>query len=502
MAKFALPDDGNGAGVGPVTPGVLGGVLVGPHGRGVRVPAVPEWAVMLSLPAVRLRGGGTLSRDAVERLCALLMLSKVGAPHPAIAEVRVLCEPADLAAFGWGLVEQWQAAESPTRSSGLAMQALAALGDDSVVPRFAALFPFWAKGSGTRVRTGVTVLAAIGSDLALTQLHRLTRTGRTDGVRRMARECLAGVAEARGLSAAQLADRIVPDLGLDPQGRITFDYGPRRFVIELDEHLTPRIADGAGKRLTRMPKPSASDDPVLAPAAYERFAELKKELKDVAVERIRAMEEAMVDGRRWTVEEFRELLVVHPLMGQVTRRLLWGTFDGEDLVTAFRVAEDRTFADVDDKARTLDADAAIGPVHPWHLGDTCAQWSTVFDDYEIIQPFAQLGREVYELPDGAADVAELISYAGIRVHSGRAYGLASRGWDLTDAHRVLLREWPGGRTVEIRLRHGYHPWERDGTNALHHVRVQVARSTTPARFGDLHPIAFSETIRDVESLRG
>ncbi|GIJ46248.1 hypothetical protein Val02_31340 [Virgisporangium aliadipatigenens] len=487
-------------GVQRVTPAVLDGPLRGAAGRAVRVPELPEWAVVLSLPPVRLRdGSGVLSRAAAERLCALLTLSKIGEPHPSVADVRASCEPADLAAFGWGLLEQWRVAGYPSRS-GLALQAVAALGDDGSASDLAALFPSWAKGSSMRVRTGMTALAAIGTDVALTQLNRLGRAARTAGFRRMARECLARVAEARGLSPVRLADRIVPGLGLDARGRIGFDYGPRAFTVELDEHLAPIVVDGKGKRLARMPRPAAADDPALAPAAYERFAELKKELKTVAAERIRALEEAMVDGRRWDVAEFRRLLVEHPLMWQLTRRLLWGTFDGDTLTAAFRVAEDRSLADVDDKAFALADDARVGVVHPWQLGDARAQWSTVFEDYEVIQPFAQLGRELH---GPAADTTELAEYVDARVQIGRVYALAAKGWDLDEEHDTLLREWTAdGRTVEVRLAGGYHPFSGERTTRLRGVRVVVARSTTPASFRDLHPIAYSETMRDIESLRG
>ena len=37
----------------------------------------------------------------------------------------------------------------------------------------------------------------------------------------------------------------------------------------------------------------------------------------------------MIAGRRWSVAEFESLLVRHPLMINLVRRLLWGVYDAD-----------------------------------------------------------------------------------------------------------------------------------------------------------------------------
>ncbi len=73
--------------------------------------------------------------------------------------------------------------------------------------------------------------------------------------------------------------------------------------------------DAAGKRLKSLPKPGVKDDPELAPAAYRRFAGLKKDVRTVAADSIRRLEQAMTHRRRRTVEEFTRLFVGHPADG-------------------------------------------------------------------------------------------------------------------------------------------------------------------------------------------
>ncbi|KJS51024.1 hypothetical protein VM98_39430, partial [Streptomyces rubellomurinus subsp. indigoferus] len=89
----------------------------------------------------------------------------------------------------------------------------------------------------------------------------------------------------------------------------------------------------------------ARDDAELAPAERKRFAALKKDVRTVAGDQIRRLEDAMVSGRSWTAEEFAQLFVGHPLLWHLVRRLVW-LAEADGTATAFRVAEDRTLADV------------------------------------------------------------------------------------------------------------------------------------------------------------
>jgi hypothetical protein len=452
-----------------------------------------------------------LPPEAVRQLCALLAVSKIAAPHPGIAEVRAHCEPHSLAVFAWAIFEQWQAAQHPPRHT-LAMVALALLGDDTTVPALTALFPSWAKGSSARVRTGMDVLAAIGSDVALTHLHRLSRKAGTKGFRSLAQQRLAGVAAARGLEPEQLADQIVPDLGLDADGRTTVDYGPRQFTVSFDEQFAPRFTDRHGTRLARLPRPVAADDQSLAPAAHRRFIELKKDVQAVAGERIRALEHAMVMSRRWTGHDFRRLFVQHPLMWQLVRRLLWARFDERgEVVTAFRAAEDRTLADINDKALTLDDTATVGLAHPWHFAADRPAWAEIFADYEIIQPFPQLSRELFSVATTAPG-----SFAGAATESRKLFALTAQGWRFNQSHDAVLRAWPGDRTVEVEFQPGYQ-WQEPAQLAKQLGRIRVwttrlspdgtagsdqPRPADPAVFADLGPVAGSEVLRDLHYLAG
>ncbi|GIE83195.1 hypothetical protein Aph02nite_91450 [Actinoplanes philippinensis] len=435
-----------------------------------RAVALPEWLIPARLPA------GPLSPADVRRLCQLLVASRIGAMKPELDQVRQL---GDFAGFAWEIFEQWRAADYPAKTT-LAMTALAAFGDDTSVRALTALLPEWSSVS-SRVRTTMEVFAAIGTDAALTQLDRLSRSAKTAGFRRAAAGRLTAVAEARGLRPEQLADRILPDFGLDADGRLALDYGARRFTVGFDEQLQPWIADDTGRRLTRLPRPA--DD--VSAAAHRRFAELRKEARTVGAERVRAIEEAMVTERRWTPGEFRRYLIDHPLTWQLTQRLLWVALDGDAVAGVFRVAEDRSLADLDDKEWALPESVTVGVAHPWHFAGDRDAWAALVADYAIIQPFPQVGREL----TGRSEV-DVSSFAGEAVAGRRLFVLSARGWQFTDGHGSLVRYFPGGPPVEINYSPGYHWQEPDLPKRLDGV----------TGLDGLGPIAFSEVIRDIRYL--
>lgn len=75
------------------------------------------------------------------------------------------------------------------------------------------------------------VALPIGSTAALAALKELSEKVKTRRVREGARGKIVEVADGLGLTADQLADRLVPDLGLDADGTCVLDYGLRQFVV-------------------------------------------------------------------------------------------------------------------------------------------------------------------------------------------------------------------------------------------------------------------------------
>ena len=63
------------------------------------------------------------------------------------------------------------------------------------------------------------------------------------------------------------------------------------------------------------------------------------------------------------------------------------------------------------------------------MGDRIPAWSELFADYEILQPFPQLGRPVYRLNEEEAASSMLTRFENRVVPTGKILGLTNRGWE-------------------------------------------------------------------------
>jgi hypothetical protein len=482
-----------------------------------RIPKLPDWASPANLPPVLLRDRAhALPGDSVAHLCTMLSVSTLDDVYLGLTDVRATCDPASLAEFVWALFVQWRAVGLPA-DQGWILDSLGILGDDEVVRGLVPAMRSWPGDGGfARAARAVEVLAAIGTDAALMHLHGIAERTTSSSLRGRIGVVLTEAASARGLSTDQLVDRLVPDLGLSPDGRTLLDYGPRRFVVDFDEQLRPRVSElgptgPRGKHVKDLPKPGAKDSAALAQHSYDRYQALKKDARALAADLIRRLEQAMIWRRRWSGRDFRDVLVAHPVLRHLVRGIVWGVYDAAGhLVTALRVAEDHTFAGADDRAVGIDPAAHIGVVHPAELGDALAAWTGLLADYTTLQPFPQLGRETYHLTEAECASTRLSRFEGLTVPTKALLGLERRGWvqaEPEDGLRGwLYRPVSAARAVVVNLDPGITPrdvpeqrlqaiWVNDSPGGAWEPSGTLA-------FGELDPASISEILGDLADLKG
>ncbi|NDU75109.1 DUF4132 domain-containing protein [Actinomadura sp. DSM 109109] len=471
---------------------------------------LPEWSdeAIGRLPQLLLRGRGrALPPKAVRHFVTMLLISTPKDPYPGCEQVFELFDPRSLAEFAWAL-------STNDRGSGLwaspgAQYALRRLGDATTAARLADAMVRWDAYFAWTFKGWQAVDVLMDLDAPandkLRHLDRVVRRGSDPkhlGPRAQAR--LNDAAEDLGLTPEQLADLLVPDLGLDADGALTLDYGTRHFVVGFDEQLKPFVTDGDGKPRKTLPKPGVRDDEKLAPLAYKRFADLRKEARAVAADQIKRLERAMVAGRSWTPEEFRSVFPGHPLLRHLARRIVWSA-DG----TAFRIAEDGTFADAGDAEFVLPDGARVTIPHPVVLGEgAVAAWAEVFGDYEILQPFPQLGRPVHALEDEERDASRLARFEGLTAHFGKFVSMTSRGWELGDKETGGFRRQvnlitPEGRHVMVAIDPGIRVIapEEHAEQTIERVMLMTGRySGTAHPFGALDPVTASEMLAELTRL--
>ncbi|MGW6445823.1 WGR and DUF4132 domain-containing protein [Lentzea sp. NPDC055074] len=390
-----------------------------------KLSAIGVWADTRLLPQVLLADRKhALSRQAAAHLLMTAALSKPGELYAGLPLVREALDRDSLAAFAWEVFQAWDEAGAPSKESW-ALNALGWFGDDSTVRALSPLIRSWpGESQHARAVSGLDVLADIGTEVALSHLNSIAEKVSFKGLKAKAQEKVAQIAAELGLSRDQLSDRLVPRLGLDDAATLVIDYGPRQFTVGFDEQLKPFVLDPDGKRRKDLPKPGAKDDQDQAPLEHKRFTALKKDVRTIASDQIQRLERAMVDQRTWSAEEFLTVLAAHPLLWHLVRRLVWITDEGE----SFRLAEDRTFADAEDDEFTLPDTATVRVAHAVDLRATSAAWGEVFADYEILQPFPQLGRPVHLLSAPEDLLPRLKKYCDTPYPIGKILGLTKKGW--------------------------------------------------------------------------
>lgn len=462
-------------------------------------PKMPGFWDPSALPPPELHGGrGALSDTAVQRLGEVLAKSKVGALHPAVVATREACTPRSLARFAWALFEAWLRDGALPKDKWAFLQ-LGWLGDEEVAHRLVARLKEWPRqGAAKRAELGLEVLAQMPGDVALVLIDGLAQKASSKSLRKNAAKKIAAVAAERGLGAEELADRLVPTLGLDAEGSTWLDFGSRRFRVGFDAALRPFVRDEKGERRASLPKASKNDDVEKAAEAEARFKALKKSVRAVASIQLRRLEHAMARSRRWSADELRTLFALHPLLRHPVQALVWGAYDEAGLRRAFRVCEDGTFADVDDAVVELAPDAEVGLAHALELDDAeRARWGERLADYELLEPFVQLGREVYRVTPERSRGAWIAEVTSGAVEATRVAGLESRGW-------MRGPVGDGGIWSDV---------ERDGLRLRLDPGIPVyglpdappQRLAIEALHGSLDrlsDVAFSELVRDLQSLRG
>ncbi len=391
---------------------------------------LPNWVKLESLPPVLI--GNKRFSDELTR--QLLYKLQTGSNPEALRFYKRLQEHADLSSlesFAWKLFDIWLAEGAPSREKW-ALMSLGYLGGDGTALKLAPLVRAWpGQAQHQRAVSGLEVLRHIGTDAALMQLNGIAQKVPFKALKAKAAQYMEEIAKQKGLTRAELEDRIVPDCGLDEKGRRVFDFGPRKYMFALGPEMKPMVRDEDGKFRDDLPKPSSKDDSGLAAKAVEDWKLLKKQIREVAKIQAFRLEQAMVVGRRWTVSDFERLIVRHPLMTLLARLVLWAGFDKNGkLQSSFRVTDEQDYADVNDQPTDIKVFERIGIAHPLQLSDEQKNsWGEIFSDYELIPPFAQLGRPAYRLEKAEQQKTEIDRYKGIQLPAPTlVFTLEKFGW--------------------------------------------------------------------------
>lgn len=488
----------------------------------------PAWVSYADLPPIVI-GDRCLDEAQINACLSALSLSTLDSPLPLIQQLKTHANSQILDTFSWSLFDRWLTEGAPNKEKW-AMMALGLLGSDRIALKLTPLIRTWpGESQHARAVLGLECLRSIGTDTALMQIHGIAQKIKFQGLKNRAQDCMEAIARDRNLTAEQLADRIIPDCGLDEKGQRSFDFGARQFQFLLGLDLKPLLRDPQGKKITTLPKPNSKDEPELAERAIADWKLMKKQISEVAKLHSLRLEHAMVEHRTWNWQDFETLLVRHPLINHLVQRIIWATYDPQGtLQTTFRVAEDRTYTDDRDNPYQPDLQAIVGIPHPLTIDSTTKSlWGEILSDYEIIPPFPQLSRDTYTPTDAEREAEEIERFATIPI-LGATLGrmMDSQGWLKGALHdhgdfQVHYKYFPQGDVTAIIGDYEHQhvqqstTWGDDAMDGCLFIKGECnrpaeypkpgswyARNTKwqCLKLGEVDPIVISEVIRDMNSI--
>ncbi|MEU1744865.1 DUF4132 domain-containing protein [Micromonospora arida] len=386
----------------------------------------------------------------------------------------------------WGLI--WMRAMLPPSE-----ETLRSLGH--IAERAARKIPGHGPASPKLANLAVAALVDTDHPAALAQLARLASRLTYKSTLRIVEKGLTKHAEARGVGREDVEEMALPGFGLPLADKL----GDSSYEVEVrgvDATVVWRNSDG---KVVKAPPAQVRKD------HGEELKELKATVADIGATLIGTrdrLEGLLRRDRAWTVEQWRERFLDHPLARTLARRLIW-TVDGVACCWG------------GDALRTVDGTvfepAGDATVRLWHPVDDPAAvpaWRDFLARHTITQPFKQAHREQYLLTDAERATGTYSNrFAAHIVRQHRLIALLSRrGWSHVRHRndgasyqdpRLALPDWEMHAVLHIA---GIEDQGDDlmfdtmGTDQLVFLRGE----RTPVPLEEVPPVVLSEVMRDVD----
>ena len=349
----------------------------------------------------------------------------------------------------------------------------------------------------------VRALAANAEPASVQLLLSVARRHRQATVQAVAQRLTEDLAERRGWSAEELADRTVQTAGFEDDGVLHLDLGSREYTARITPTFALELANDAGKVVKALPAPRADDDPDQVKAARSQLSTSRKELKAVVALQTQRLHEAMCTGREWPAADWLEFVAGHPVMSRLAAGLVWLENPGPDQ-RAFRPGDAGALIDVDDEDVALAPGATVSLAHGVLLGaDEAGRWREHLADYEIRPLFDQLAVDVPVLDGQATAISDrkgwLTDSFTVR---GRATKLGYARSQTEDGgwFSGYEKAYPSvGITAVIEFTGAFLPEENIPaaiTELVFRRSTRAYGQSAEARLADLPPVLVAESYRD------
>lgn len=357
------------------------------------------------------------------------------------------------------------------------------------------------------------VLAHAQFTSAAAQLTRLKSRVKHASSRSQVEKSLEIAAKRLGITNSELEELAVPICGLDAVGSLTRSVGEFTAKLEVNGLRSATLVweKSDGKTQKTAPQPVKSD----FPDELKKLKTVANELKKVLPAQASRLERLLILQRSIPVNVWTTRYLNHPLMGYLTRRLIW-VFedDGQEILGAW---QDGALVNVDGQEIKPSKKASVRLWHPIDSpSGTVQQWRRWLNAHSVTQPFKQAHREIYVLTDAERETETYSNrFASHILRQHQFHALCrERAWQYTlqghwDSHNTPFIDLPdSGYRVEF-----FVDPAGDGEEyltesyvylyvATDQVRFYRLQDDGPMRLEDVPPTVFTELMRDVDLFVG
>jgi len=312
---------------------------------------------------------------------------------------------------------------SASSSRGILSISAACCGPD-IVPRAEKYIRYWYGRRMTQAKSLIQMLAWNDHPLAIQLILAISTRFRTKALQKEAAVCADQIAERKGWTREEMADRTIPSAGFNREGLQTIDYGTRQFTAKLMEDFSIELRNPDGKIIKALPDATKAEDADEVKTQKKEFSAAKKELKQVLKLQKERLYEAMCTQRRWPFEEWEIYLNQHPIVGRFCQQLVWTIIRDDEPAASFRPLPDGSLTDVEDAPFTAQNGDQVQIAHQTILTpEASAQWEEHLADYEVKSLFPQFGRKQFQSDTDITQTTEIAEFQGYLINS---YKLRSR----------------------------------------------------------------------------
>lgn len=284
---------------------------------------------------------------------------------------------------------------------------------------------------GTRAAQGkalIAMLAWIEHPSATQLMLSIGSRFRTKSFQDEATRQAEALAERKGWTLAELADRTIPSAGFDDSGTLALSYGQRQFTATLLPDFKVELFSPEGKKITALPEPRQDDDQAQATDAKKALGAAKKALKSIVDLQTDRLYEALCTARDWPAEDWQAYLLKHPVLRHLVQRLVWIETQDDGSARAFRPLDDGSLTDVNDDPVNLAPPSRVRLAHDSLLpAAQVGAWQQHLADYAVKPLFQQFGKGGYTLSENKAGATQVLDFQG---HMLDAFALRGRATKL------------------------------------------------------------------------